>query len=141
MPKISPIYKYMKVIYAINLSFKVIEFFWHSSLLLLLLLIEEIFWQISIGSEKSIEIKIISIILRIKHVIERIKDEDENIEPAFLYVDFIKFFALQILMIITKIKQIKLNNNINIKIIKLAIDIFFQTIIIKQHSTKTMATE
>ena len=42
-------------------------------------------------------------------------------------------------MIIAKIRQIKFNNNINRKIIKLEIDIFFQIIIKKQHSTKTIA--
>jgi len=75
------------------------------------------------------------------HIIERVKDIVENIMPAFLYVVFIKSFALQNLMIITRIKQIKLHNNINIKIIKLESDIFFQTIIIKQHSIRARANE
>ena len=60
------------------------------------------------------------------HIVERIKDIVENIVPTILCVVFIKFSALQSLMFITNIKQIKLNNNINRKIIKFKVHIDFQ---------------
>ena len=119
------------MIIVITFSFKVIQYF--------LQLFEELSSQLSFGFEKSIEIRITSIKHSIIHTIQRIKDIVENIVPAFWNVDFISSLYLQNLIIITKIRQIKLNNNINRKIIKLEIDIFFQTIIMKQHSTKIRA--